>query len=69
VVQQKVACFNLVHHVAVIRGFVFQSRVRGFHVDTRFHTCSAQHAADAEHRVADRIAVAKRRQHLMDPRH
>src|SRR5262245_26407206 len=40
--------------------------VGGFDEDVRLVAGAAQHALDAEHLVADRVAVAERRQHLMD---
>ncbi len=58
-----------VDHVAVVRGQVFEARVGGFDEDLGVEPGFAEHPADAKHLVADRVAVAQRRQDLMHARH
>ena len=48
------------------RGEILEPLVRGLDEDVRLVAGAAQHALDAEHLVADRIAVSERGQHLMD---
>ena len=57
---------RLVDQVAIVAGQVLEPRVGGLDEDVRAVAGGAQHLLDAEHLVADGVAVAERRQHLMD---
>src|SRR5947207_11665642 len=48
---------------------MLEAMVGGFDEDLRFVSGSPKDAPDAEHFVADRVAIAKRREHLMDADH
>ena len=64
--DQDVVGMAGVGQVAVVHGQVFETRVGGLNENLRLVAGVAQHALDAQHLVTDRIAVAERRQHLMD---
>ena len=55
--------------IAIVERQILEPRVGGLDEDLRLVAGRAQHALDAEHLVADRVAVAERRQHLMDRGH
>ena len=57
-----------VDHFLVIDRQIFQPRVRCFHDDLGLVAGGAKRAADAEHLVADGVAVAERGEDLMDAR-
>src|SRR5688500_6693918 len=50
----------------IMPGQVLDPRFRGLNKNLRLVTGLAQHALDTKHLVTDGIAIAKRRQHLMD---
>ena len=58
-----------VDELAVVARQRLEPVVGGLDEDLRLVAGGAQHALDAEHLVADRVAVAERRQHLVDPDH
>src|SRR5439155_18628577 len=55
-----------VDELAVIARQMLQPVIRGLDEDVGFVSGGPQDALNAEHFVADRIAVAERREHLMD---
>ena len=55
-------------HLAVVDGQVLEPRIGGLDEDLRLVAGAAEHALDAEHLVADGVAVAERREHLVDAR-
>ena len=66
-VQQQIVAVAEVDQLAVIAGLRLEPVVSGLDEDLRFVAGAAQHPLDAEHLVADRVAVAQRGQHLVDP--
>ena len=68
VVDEQVVLADLVHHVAVVHRQVLEPRIGGFDDDLGLEAGGAQGAADAEDLVADRVAVAQRRENLVDAR-
>ena len=58
-----------VDELAVVAGLRLEPVIRGFDENFRLVTGGAQHALDAEHFVADGVAVAERGQDLMDLDH
>ncbi len=68
-VDQQVVGMAGVGQVAVVDGEVLQPRVSRLDEDLGLVARAAQHALDAEHFVADRVAVAERREHLVHLRH
>ena len=65
-VQQQVVGMAGVDQLAVVARQRLEPVVGGLDEDLRFVAGAAQHALDAEHLVADRVAVAERREHLVD---
>ena len=57
-----------VRQLAVIDREIFEARVGGLDEDLRLVAGGAQHALDAEHLVADGVAVAERGEDLMNRR-
>ena len=55
--------------IAVVDRQVLEPRIGGLDEDLRLVPGAAQHALNAEHLVSDRIAVAERRQNLMNRGH
>ncbi len=55
-------------HVAVVERQILESRIGGLDVDLATRSRPAEHALDAEHLVADGVAVPERREHLMHAR-
>ncbi len=54
--------------LAVVDGQMLEPRIGGLDEDLRLVAGGAQHALDAEHLVADGVAVAERREDLVDAR-
>ena len=67
-VQQQVVGMAGVDELAVVARQRLEPRIGGLDEDVRLVAGRAQHALDAEHFVADGVAVAERREHLMDRR-
>ena len=59
---------DLVDHVAVVDRQILEPRVGGLDDDLGLEAGGAQRALDAEHLVADGVAVAERREDLVDAR-
>ena len=55
-------------HVPVVDCEVLEPRIGGLDEDVGLVPGAAQHALDAQHFVADGVAVAKRGEHLVDAR-
>ena len=64
--EQQVVGMAGVDQLAVVARQRLEPRVGGLDEDLRLVAGAAQHALDAEHLVADRVAVAERREHLVD---
>ena len=59
---------RLVDQLAIVARQILEARVGGLDEDVRSVAGGAQHLLDAEHLVADRVAVAERREHLVHGR-
>ena len=46
-----------------------EARIGGLHEDLGLVACGPQYALDAEHLVADRVAIPQRGEHLVDSNH
>ena len=68
-VQQQVVAMAEVDQLAVVARQRLEPVVGGLDENLRLVAGRAQHALDAEHLVADRVAVAQRGEHLVDPDH
>src|SRR5260221_7708555 len=68
-VKQQVVSIAVVHELAIIARSRFEARVGGFDKDLGLVAGGAQDTLDAEHFVADRIAVSERGEHLVDTDH
>src|SRR6185436_5277886 len=68
-VQQQVVGMAVVHQLAKVARQRLEARVGGFDEDLGFVAGAAQHPLNAEHLMADRVAVAERREHLVDANH
>ena len=66
--DQHVVRRDRADHLAVVDGQVLEPRIGGLDEDLGLVAGGAQHALDAEHLVADGVAVAERREHLVDAR-
>ena len=66
--QQQVVGVARVHQLAVVAREILEPRVRRLDEDLRLVAGRAQHALDAEHLVADGVAVPERGEHLVDGR-
>ena len=66
VMEQQVVGMADVDELAVVARQRLEPVVGGFDEDLRLVAGRAQHALDAEHLVADRVAVAERREHLVN---
>ena len=66
-VEEQVVGMAGVHQLAVVAGHRLEPVIGGFDENLRFVAGRAEHALDAEHFMADGVAVAERRQHLVDP--
>jgi hypothetical protein len=64
--QQQVVAMAEVDELAIVARQRLEPVVGGLDEDFRFVPRGAQHALDAEHFVADGVAVAECRQHLVD---
>src|SRR5262245_34154155 len=69
VVKQKVVGIAEVDQFAIIAGLRFEPIVSRFDEDVRLVSGGAKDALNAEHLMADRVAVPQRREHLVDPDH
>ena len=58
-----------VDQLAIVARQRLEPVIGGLDEDLRLVAGGAQHALDAEHLVADGVAVAERREHLVDPDH
>ena len=67
--EQQVVRVADVDELAVVARQRLEPAVGGLDEDLRLVAGRAQHALDAEHLVADRVAVAERREHLVDADH
>src|SRR5580765_2011985 len=65
-VEQQVVRTARVDQIAVVVGQILEPRVRRLHEDLRVVAGRAQHALDAQHLVADGVAVTERGEHLVD---
>ena len=65
-VDQDVVGMAGVGQIAIVLRQMLEPRIGGLDEDLRLVAGAAQHALDAQHFVADRIAVAEGREHLMD---
>ena len=54
------------HHVAVVGGQVLEAAIGSLDENLGLVAGAVQHALDAEHFVADGVAVAQRREYLVD---
>ena len=68
-VQQQVVAMAEVHQLAIVARLGFEPVIRRLDEDLRLVTRAAQHPLDAEHLVADGVAVAQRGEHLVNPDH
>ena len=68
-VQQQVVRMADVDELAVVARHRFEPAIGRLDEDLRLVSGRTQHALDAEHLVADRVAVPERREDLMDPDH
>ena len=66
VMNENVVRVTLGEQVAIVLGQVFHARVGGLHIDPRVVAGRAEDALYAERFVADRIAIAQRRQNLVE---
>ena len=66
--QEQVVGTTGVDQLPVVAGQRFEAAVRRFHEDIGLVARVSQHPLDAEHFVADRVAVPERRQHLVHGR-
>ena len=64
--QQQVLAIADVDELAIVARQRLEPMIRGLDEDLRLVSGRAKHALDAEHLVADRVAVAQRREHLVD---
>ncbi len=67
--QQQIVGMAEVDELAVVARQRLQAVVRGLDENIRMVARRAQHALNAENLVADRIAIAQSREHLMDADH
>ena len=66
VMEQQVVGTARVQQIAIVVGQILEPRVGRLDEDLRIVAGRAQDALDAEHLVPDGVAVAERRQHLVD---
>ncbi len=64
--NQDVRRVALLDQVAIVTGLILQARIGGLNEDVRFEAGRAQHALNAEHFVADGVAIPERGQHLVN---
>ena len=64
--NQDVRRVALLDQVAIVPRQVFEARIGRLDEDVGLEAGAAQHALDAEHFVADGVAIAERGEHLMD---
>src|SRR4029453_19363922 len=64
--DQDVRHVALLDQVAIVAGLIFEARICGLNEDVRFETGRTQHALNAQHFVADGIAIAEGGQHLVN---
>ena len=69
VMQQQVVRMAEVDQLAVVAGLRLEPVIGRLDEDLRLVSGGAQHALDAQHFVADRVAVPQRGEHLVDPDH
>ncbi len=67
-VDQQIVVADLPHHVPVINGEIFEPRVCRFDDDLGLEAGGEKGPANAQHLVADGVAVSKRRQNLVHAR-
>ncbi len=67
-VDQDVVCRDRADHVAIVDGEMLEPRIRGFDENLRHISGGAQRPLNAENFMADRIAIAERREDLVDVR-
>src|SRR5690606_10259981 len=67
--DEDVVFADVADRIAIVDRLVLESSIRGFDDDFGLVTGGAQDTADAEHFMADGVAVAERREHLMDAHH
>ena len=67
-VKQQVVAAAEIDQLPIIAGLRLEPVVGGLDEDLGFIPGIVQHALDAQHLVADGIAIAERCQHLMDLR-
>ena len=65
-VEQEVPGIAEVHQLTVVARQRLEARIGRLDEDLRFVAGRAQHTLDAEHLVADRVAVPERREHLVN---
>ena len=68
-VEQQIVRMAVIHQLAKVAGQRLEAGVGGFDEDLGVVASRAQDPLNAEHLMADRIAVAERREHLMDADH
>src|SRR5689334_25134854 len=66
--DEEIVLSHLVHHVAVVDGEIFESRIGGLDDDLGVEAGAPQGALNAYHRVADGVAIAQRGEDLVHPR-
>ena len=69
VVQQQVVAAAEVDQLAVVARLRLEPVIRRLDENLRLVAGGAEHALDAEHLVADGVAIAQRGEHLVDPDH
>ena len=66
VVEQQVVAMAEIHELAIVVRLRLEAMVGGFDEDLGLVSGTAEHALNAQHFVADRVAVPERREHLVD---
>ena len=66
VMNQDVRRLALRDEVAIVARLIFEAGIGRLNEDVGLESRTAKHALDAEHFVADGVAVAEGREHLMD---
>ncbi len=67
--EQQVVAMAEVHELAVVACLRLEPVIRGLDEDFRFVSGGTKHALDAQHLVADRVAVPQRGEDLVNPDH
>src|ERR1041384_7115785 len=67
--NQHVVFIEIDERIAIVDRQMLQPWIRGLDDDAGFESGSCQHALDAEHFVADGVAISERRQDLMNAPH